>query len=79
MRQQFYNAVGSLRGQGLQGVPEVRIRVVSLRQVNQAHPRWGTLTQNAIGTPGRLFSKACSWKVDGYDAKPMMTFSLPGG
>jgi hypothetical protein len=56
----------------------VRIRVVSLRQVNQAHPRWGTLTQDGIGTPS-LSSKAYSWKVNGYDAKPMMTFTLPGG
>ena len=33
------------------------------------------LTQNARSTPG-LFSKSYSWKVNGYDAKPAMTFTL---
>ncbi len=36
------------------------------------------LTQNASSTLG-LFSKTYSWKVNGYDAKPMMTFTLSGG
>lgn len=35
------------------------------------------LTQNASGTPG-LLSKTYSWKVNGYDAKPALTFTLQG-
>lgn len=33
------------------------------------------LTQNASATPG-MFSKAYSWKINGYDAKPALTFRL---
>jgi hypothetical protein len=33
------------------------------------------ISQNATSTPG-IFSKAYGWKVNGYDAKPVLTFKL---
>lgn len=33
------------------------------------------ISQNATSTPG-VFSKAYGWKVNGYDAKPVLTFKL---
>ncbi|MBI5926706.1 MAG: hypothetical protein HY836_14040 [Aquabacterium sp.] len=38
-------------------------------------PNAKVISQNATSTPG-VFSKAYGWKVNGYDARPVLTFKL---